>query len=189
MSGLRITAGSLRGRKVVLPGSGIRPTSSRAREAVFNILSAQIVGARFLDLFSGSGIMALEAISRGASKAVAVDASDRTVRELNDLATRWQIPLEARWSDAILFVESSSSGEPWDIVYADPPYDSANYPKLLRAIDTHLPLSEVAIVAVEHRRDSPPLLEPFERLEQWSARSWGEVAVLFYVKGTGREMK
>jgi 16S rRNA (guanine966-N2)-methyltransferase len=186
MSGVRITAGSLRGRRVALPDTGIRPTSSRAREAVFNILSSDITGSRFLDLFAGSGIMALEAISRGASHATAVDTSVKSVRALDELAQRWAIPLETRRSDVFRFLESSSSGEPWDIVYSDPPYDFADYPKLLSAIDTHLPLSKGAIVAIEHRRDRPPLLDVrLGRLEEWSARSWGEVAVLFYVAGNG----
>jgi 16S rRNA (guanine966-N2)-methyltransferase len=186
MSGVRITAGSLRGRRVALSDSGIRPTSSRAREAVFNILSPEISGARFLDLFSGSGIMALEAISRGAAHATAVDSSAKSVRALDDLTERWAIPLEARRSEVFRFLESSSSGEPWDIVYADPPYDFADYPKLLTAIDAHLPLAKDAIVAIEHRRDRPPALDvTLRRLEEWSARSWGEVAVLFYVAGNG----
>jgi 16S rRNA (guanine966-N2)-methyltransferase len=184
MSGVRITAGSLRGRRITLSDSGIRPTSSRAREAIFNILFSEVTGARFLDLFAGSGIMALEALSRGASHATAVDASVKSVRALDELAQRWAIPLETRRSDVFRFLESSSSGEPWDIVYADPPYDFADYPKLLAAIDSHLPLAEDAIVAVEHRRDRPPLLDVrLGRLEEWSARSWGEVAVLFYVAG------
>jgi 16S rRNA (guanine966-N2)-methyltransferase len=186
MSGVRITAGALRGRRVALPDTGIRPTSSRAREAIFNILSPEVPGARFLDLFAGSGIMALEAISRGAAHATAVDTSAKSVRALDELMERWAIPLETRRSDVVGFLESSSSGEPWDIVYADPPYDFADYPKLLAAIDTHLPLSEGAIVAVEHRSARPPLLDlRLGRLEEWSARSWGEVAVLFYVAGNG----
>jgi 16S rRNA (guanine966-N2)-methyltransferase len=72
MPPLRITTGSLRGRKIPLPPD-TRPTSERARQAFFNILGERIEGASFLDLFAGSGAFAFEALSRGASRASAID--------------------------------------------------------------------------------------------------------------------
>ncbi|MGK2856954.1 MAG: RsmD family RNA methyltransferase, partial [Thermoanaerobaculia bacterium] len=75
MSSVRISGGTLRGRKVQLPRGELRPTSSRAREAYFNVIAPSIEGARFLDLFSGTGVFSLEAASRGAASIVAVDSS------------------------------------------------------------------------------------------------------------------
>ncbi len=98
MSGIRITAGFLKGRKIDLPPGPIRPTSSRAREAVFNILSNEIIDARFLDLFAGSGIMSLEAVSRGASDALAVDISGKSIAALNAVAKSLELPREGEKS-------------------------------------------------------------------------------------------
>src|SRR5512132_123847 len=72
---IRVTAGTLRGRRVPVPKDDVRPTSERARQAFFNIVGPRINGARFLDLFAGSGIFSFEAISRGAKESVAVDSS------------------------------------------------------------------------------------------------------------------
>ena len=82
---MRIISGSARGRKLLAPGRHfgnlIRPTSDRAREAIFSILAARVAGARVLDLFAGTGAMGLEALSRGAALAVFVDGQ-RPVNEL-----------------------------------------------------------------------------------------------------------
>lgn len=181
MSGIRITAGSLKGRKIELPPGPVRPTSSRAREAVFNILSDKIPGSRFLDLFAGSGIMALEAISRGASAAVAVEISGKAVSVISDMASRLGISLTARRSDAIRFLAGKERLQPFDIVYADPPYDYAEYDRLLESLDKSPLLRTDGIVAIEHRKKRK--LETgaeLARLVHREGRSWGQVTVEFF---------
>lgn len=187
MSGVRVTAGSLKGRRIDLPSSPVRPTSSRAREAVFNILATEIGGSRFLDLFAGSGIMSLEAISRGAIEALAVEISGRSVAALEDLARRLSIPLRARRGDALRFLTSAGSEPPFDVVYADPPYDFGSYPNLLRALDQTSLVSPGSIVAVEHRRKtSLDAGTELARLVHREGRSWGQVTVEFFdVRETG----
>ena len=81
---MRIISGTIRGRKILAPGKkrgreGIRPTSARAREAVFNIIGPEVLDARVLDLFAGTGAMGLEALSRGARMAVFIDNSPAAV--------------------------------------------------------------------------------------------------------------
>ena len=178
MKGMRITAGTLKGRRLALPPGEIRPTSSRAREAVFNILSDEIPGCRFLDLFAGSGVMSIEAISRGASHALAVEIAGRAVAAIKTVARELDLPLDARRGDVLRFLASSSGLEPFDVVYADPPYDFAHYGALISAIDRELPLHPGAVVVVEHRKKRRLDEEiPLERLSHRESRSWGQISV------------
>jgi 16S rRNA (guanine(966)-N(2))-methyltransferase RsmD len=122
VSKVRILSGRWKGRPLKVPKSA-RPTSSRAREALFDILQDDVDGSRFLDLFAGSGAVGLEALSRGASRAVFVE-SDSAALEAN-LAAVGARPEEhellredARDAAATL----SRRGETFDLVFADPPY-------------------------------------------------------------------
>src|ERR1043165_1090466 len=91
MASLRITAGTLRGRRVAVPPTDIRPTSERARQAYFNIVAERIAGAHFLDLFAGSGVFSLEAVSRGAASATAVERDKRAAAAIGNLARAWSL--------------------------------------------------------------------------------------------------
>src|SRR5438270_2211451 len=97
-SSLRVTAGTLHGRRVPVPAN-IRPTSERARQGFFNIVGGRIHHARFLDLFAGSGIFSFEAVSRGASSATAIDQSRRQCQVIEDLARLWDAPVTAIAAD------------------------------------------------------------------------------------------
>src|ERR1700737_3072624 len=97
---LRITTGTLRGRKIPLPPR-TRPTSERARQAFFNIIGDGIEGAAFLDLFAGSGAFAFEALSRGAASAVAIDESQHNIEAIERLAQSWGGRLTAVCSDVL----------------------------------------------------------------------------------------
>jgi 16S rRNA (guanine966-N2)-methyltransferase len=120
---MRIIAGSLRGRKLIPPeGSRIRPTSDRAREAIFNMLGPKVRGARILDLFAGTGALGIEALSRGASHATFVDNACQTVTKnlkhckIEDTATVLCVDL------AIENPAQTLLGQQFDIVFMDPPY-------------------------------------------------------------------
>jgi len=120
---MRITAGNLRGRVLNVPDlPGLRPTPSRAREALFNILG-DIGGWRVLDLFSGTGIMAIEALSRGAASAISIEQHGKACQLMK--AARDQLSLDS-WEivkgvlpAALSRFENSS----FDLIFADPPYD------------------------------------------------------------------
>lgn len=116
---LRIVGGSLRNRRLrVLPGS--RPTSERAREALFDILGPWIEGRSVLELFAGSGAVAFEALSRGAASAAAVDED---VRALEENRRRLGVDLEILRGPADRAVERlSAERRRFDLVFADPPY-------------------------------------------------------------------
>ena len=123
---MRIAGGEAGGRTISVPASGeIRPTQESVREALFNIISGSIGGAKFLDLFSGSGAVGLEALSRGASSATFVEANRRhimiirkNIETLFGNSASRAIVVEA---DVYKWIERYS-GEPFDIVFADPPY-------------------------------------------------------------------
>src|SRR5712691_4447112 len=153
MSSLRITAGTLGGRRVVVPTGDLRPTSERARQAYFNIIGERIDGARFLDLFAGSGIFSFEAVSRGAASATAVDRERRSAVTIEREAEAFGVPVRAVTGDALVSLKHLR--ETFDLVYADPPYDYEHYDALLAAIAA-ISLASDAIVAVEHRRNSEP---------------------------------
>ncbi|MFZ2492947.1 MAG: 16S rRNA (guanine(966)-N(2))-methyltransferase RsmD [Thermoanaerobaculia bacterium] len=179
MSSLRITAGTLRGRRIPMPRGGVRPTSERARQAFFDILGARVEGARFLDLFAGSGIFSFEAVSRGAVAAVAVDVSRRNTAAIARHATELEVPVRAVTADAIEGI-GRLPGEVFDVVYADPPYDYDDYAGLLGAIDEKLQFAEGAVIAVEHRRRTEPFTTERERIRFTRRAEYGEVWISLF---------
>lgn len=122
---MRITAGSLRGRNVTVPSiPGVRPTPSKVRQALFNIIGG-VDGFRVLELFSGSGLMALEALSRGAASVVSLEKERRIVERLAAIRRDWK--LEDQWELLCGDVQSELSrlgGRHFDLAFADPPYDT-----------------------------------------------------------------
>lgn len=120
---MRITAGEFRSRTLSVPDiDGLRPTSSRVREALFNILG-DVEGWRILDLFSGSGIMAIEALSRGAEHAISIEQDRNACRYLRSLSGKFHI--EKRWmiqQASLPKALEGIQGQHFDWVFADPPY-------------------------------------------------------------------
>ena len=177
MSTLRVTAGSLRGRRIPVPRADVRPTSERARQGFFNIVGPRIEGAQFLDLFAGSGIFSFEAASRGAAAATAVDADRKNVDAIAERARDWGVTVSAIAGDAV-----STLGrllQQFDVVYADPPYDYDRYDALLQALDG-APLAADPIVAVEHRRRTDPFTVTPQRLRKERRAEYGEVWITFF---------
>jgi 16S rRNA (guanine966-N2)-methyltransferase len=177
MPSLRVTGGSLRGRRIPVPPNDVRPTSERARQAYFNIIGDRIHGARFLDLFAGSGIFSLEALSRGAASAIAVERSRKQCAAIEAQARACGVDVRAIAGDAV----ASLPDEVLDLVYADPPYDYAAYDELLGAI-ARLPLADDALVAIEHRRRTTPFTATFTgpALREVRRAEYGEVWITFF---------
>jgi len=178
VSSLRITTGTLRGRRVPVPRDEVRPTSERARQAFFNIVGDRIDGARFLDLFAGSGIFSFEAISRGAKESVAIDSSRAHTAAIEKTAKDFGIPVRALTADALAGIKRLG-GEVFDVVYADPPYAYHRYDDLLMSIDG-ISLAEDALVAVEHRRRSEPFTVTPRHLKFSRRAEYGEVWISFF---------
>jgi len=133
---MRITAGSLKGREIVSPkGDKARPTSSRLREAVFNISGSLVEEAIFLDLFAGSGIMSFEAISRGAKSATLIEQGKGQLAAIRKSVERFGIEDRVRCIRGDVEVHLKRLEESFDLIYADPPYSKGLGKKILKLVD------------------------------------------------------
>jgi len=174
MPELRITGGELGGRRIHAPkGAKLRPTTERVREAVFSILG-DVSGARVLDLFCGTGALAIEALSRGASEATLVDTHPRAAREnvkeleLTDRAAVIR-------ADARRFLSRAEEGS-YDLVLCDPPYRladrlAADLDPLVRGV-----LAESGRAMIESSPDNPLQIE----LPVLTERTYGDTLIRVY---------
>lgn len=158
---MRIIGGRWRGRRISFPGvDGLRPTPDRVRETLFNWLSPYIAEARVLDLFAGSGVLGLEALSRGASTVTAVDSH----RAVADQLRRSGAQLEAEGLDVVVMDAmrylGADRGKSFDVVFIDPPYASADYDELCAALDHGGLLSRGAFVYLEFAADRASRFTP-----------------------------
>jgi 16S rRNA (guanine966-N2)-methyltransferase len=150
----RIVAGAAKGRHLAVPSKGTRPTSDRAREALFNTLRAHldISGAHVLDLFAGTGAVGLEALSRGAAAVTFVE-SDRAafdvLRRNVDTVGLPGTTLQRR--QAATYLVSGGADKPFDLVFADPPYAYRDdqLAALLTALNERRWLADDAMIVVE----------------------------------------
>ena len=171
---MRIIAGSRKGHTIHAPkGRDTRPTSDRVRENVFNILGP-VDGANVLDLYAGSGAMGLEALSRGAARAVFVESDGDAVRaiERNLDKLRMQATVLQRDALAVLATERTK----YDLVLVDPPYDM--YADLETRLARYLPtvLADGGVVVLE----TDARIEPQLPLEQRTSRKYGQTRVTVY---------
>jgi 16S rRNA (guanine966-N2)-methyltransferase len=131
---VRVIAGTAKGIRLAPVPSGVRPVSDRAREGVFSSLGERVDGARVLDLFAGTGALAIEALSRGAADAVLVEQAPRAIATVRENLRRTRTGDRARLvrADARRFLERAVAERPFDLVFVDPPYAAA--PPALAAV-------------------------------------------------------
>jgi 16S rRNA (guanine966-N2)-methyltransferase len=153
---IRVTGGELRGRRMHVPRRGVRPTTAMIREAVFSMLGS-VEGARVLDLFSGTGALAIEALSRGAAQATLVD-TDPSASRRNLEALGLSDRAAALRDDAARYLRRAGHGT-FDLVLCDPPYRLAD--RLAAELDPLIraALAEGGRVMVETSPDRPLHLE------------------------------
>ncbi|MGH9174154.1 MAG: 16S rRNA (guanine(966)-N(2))-methyltransferase RsmD [Vicinamibacterales bacterium] len=154
---MRIIAGTHKGRRLKAPKwPGLRPTSDKLRETLFNIIAARVPQARVLDVFAGSGAIGLEALSRGASRAVFVEHDRRAVQLIEENATlcgvreRCVIIRDA----AGRALQNPIDGDPFDLVMLDPPYDFDALPEVIDTAARHL--APGGLLILEHAARRPP---------------------------------
>lgn len=157
---MRISAGQLKGRKIELkkvPGKvdmdDLRPTSSKVREALFDILRNDITGASFLDLYAGTGTVGFEALSRGASRTCFVEHEKGAAKEISQYIGKMGLGsmAEVFTGTAERFLKKTEvAGMTFDIIFADPPYASDELEKVLPLIDGGDILAPGGCLVVEH---------------------------------------
>ncbi|KAF0248659.1 MAG: RsmD family RNA methyltransferase [bacterium] len=181
---MRVIAGNYKGRKLhTVAGLDVRPTSDRLRETLFNILTPYIVDSHFLDICSGSGAVAIEALSRGARQATLIERSRQAIKIIYENIEHCKIStIEAK----VLYTEATTAlkqlGENnylFDIVFFDPPYQSNIYLPVLQFLGDKTILSDTAIVVVEHHSKSP-LPEIIGLLDCYRTIKQGETQLSFY---------
>ena len=175
---MRIIAGTLKGRRLESPEwPGLRPTSDRLRETLFNVLAPRIVGARFLDAYAGTGAVGIEALSRGAAHVTFIERDPRAVRLIESNLGRCGLTEGYAIIRAGFAGTALRAAEPWDILFLDPPYGAAH---LSQALEEAAPLVTAgALLVVEHaKRDvAPDQLSGLTRIRELRS---GDSALSFY---------
>jgi len=187
---MRISGGEGRGRTLKTPKhKGLRPTSDKVREALFSILGARVEDAPFLELYAGTGAVGIEALSRGAGRAVFVDSSPNAVRlireNLDALGYRERGYVIGK--DVLVFLRSTAYElGPFEIVFVDPPYHEGMGEKTMAALgeapsdDSPDFLVPGSVVVYEHYKKHPAP-ESFGRLAKKKDYAYGDTALSVYI--------
>lgn len=178
---MHIIAGERRGAQLFAPkGMDTRPTQAKVKESLFNIIQLYVPDARVLDLFAGSGSLALEALSRGAESAVMVDmdreATGCISRNIDKLRFGDRASMvRADWRQAL----RQLSGKQFDLVFLDPPYRLNELHECCAAMADAGLLAEEAMLVLEHR--TGVFTPPDERFELFKERTYGDTEIHFYL--------
>jgi len=180
---MRVIAGKYRSRQLRTPGFlGIRPTSDRLRETLFNILGPSVEDSLFIDLYAGTGAVGIEAISRGAREVFFIDRDPDCIslvrQNLESLEIRAGV--EVISANALRGLEKLAARHlVADFIFFDPPYADAGYSDLLEYLDASHLVAPRGIVIAEHssKLDLP---ERFDRLERTRLLEQGDAALSFY---------
>ncbi|MCK5945903.1 MAG: 16S rRNA (guanine(966)-N(2))-methyltransferase RsmD [Mycoplasmataceae bacterium] len=176
---LRVIAGKYGGRKLDEPyGDNTRPTMDRIKEAIFSSIHFDVEGSIIIDLFSGSGSMAIEAVSRGAMKAFAIDNNREAIKTIHNNVERLQIEnMKIIKTEAISFLKSMK-GTKFDFVFMDPPYENIElYDSSLALIKSENILNEFGLIIVE--TDNPRKIKIPEGFVIQKEKKYANTTILY----------
>ena len=179
---MRIITGSARGCRLKAPkGQDTRPTADRVKESLFNILGQKVLDRKVLDLFAGTGNLGLEALSRGASRGVFVDCATAALIRENAVLTHLQDKAAVRGGDVLAELgRLAAGGEPFDLIFCDPPYHKGLWEKALTVIDRSAGImAEHGILVIEHGADENEI-PPLAQLELVMNRRYGHTTQLSF---------
>lgn len=175
---MRIIGGEYRSRILAdIQGDNVRPTSDRAREALFNILGTRVQGARVLDLFAGSGALGLESLSRGAKEATFNDVSKDSVAIVKKNIASLKAADRARVYQTDFSAFLNVTNAPFDLIFIDPPYRFDYGEKALQTIAEKGLLTENGIAVYERDR---PFEGEIAGLDKYDERKYGKAYLTFF---------
>lgn len=178
---MRVIAGEAKSRRLKsVPGTSTRPITDRVKESLFNILAPRIEGARFLDLFAGTGGVGIEALSRGAERAVFVEKNKSVIAILKEnlQLTGLGEGAEITVDDVFRALEKMESG-PFDIIYLAPPQYRGLWAQTVQALDQIPLLAEGGLVVAQmHPKEYQDL--SLQRLRLVDQRRYGSTLLCFY---------
>ena len=170
---MRVIAGSRKGHRIDAPrGRTTRPTSDRTREAVFNLVAPWVEGAQVLDLYAGSGAMGLEALSRGATRAVFVESEPGACRAIERNLDKLRLHGEVRCADVLATI--ANDRRRYDLVFCDPPYAEHDHPALARYLPGLLAASGLLVF------ETAAKVEPELPLTKRTSRRYGAARITLF---------
>ena len=152
---MRIIAGTHKGRKINPPNNlSLRPTTDKAKEAIFSIINNRyyFTNKNTLDLFSGTGNISLEFASRGSEKVRAVDNNFYSIKFINTISKEFNFNISAVQSDALKYAKNCK--EKFNFIFADPPYNYKNYQELKEVIISKKLVKEDGLMIIEHDKET-----------------------------------
>lgn len=181
---MRIITGSARGTRLKSPaGDGTRPTADRTREALFSMLGSRVVDARVLDLFAGTGALALEALSRGAASAVLVDRTTHAILAENAARTKLAGRAEIHRGDVYaVAAELAREGRTFDLIFADPPYAHGDNARVLEAAARGALLLAAGGLLVLEQGAGEEIVPQAGALRLMRERRYGAARICFYAE-------
>jgi 16S rRNA (guanine966-N2)-methyltransferase len=153
---VRVIAGHLKGRRLKAPTwEGLRPTSDKLRETLFNILAPRVVGARVIDGFAGTGAIGIEAVSRGAAHVTFIEKNPRAVALIEENLTACAVEggYTIRCAEVVAALDALPAAAAFDLVLLDPPYDTENVSAALDAAARHLAGDGLVVLERATRRE------------------------------------
>ena len=181
---MRVISGTAKGKKLnSLEGLETRPTLDRVKEAVFNIIQFDIKDSVVLDLFSGSGALGIEALSRGAKEAILCDASSKAIKIINKNLEETRLKDKAKVINTDYLVTLSKiKDKKFDIIFLDPPYKSDYVEKSIEYISKYNLLAENGIIIVETNDENKiDKINAKKDLEVYDTRKYG-IAIIIFIR-------
>lgn len=179
---MRVIGGSLKGKKLFsAKGLNLRPTSDRVKESIFDILQDQFQGWNVLDLFAGTGALGIEALSRGAKRAVFVEGNKRSLgalrRNIEECRLKEQSEVLGREVQATIKI-LEARGESFELIFLDPPYGRGLARRILEALSGNSIVTPDTLVVAEHSISEG--IESIPSLKRIDLRKYGRTLISFF---------